>query len=543
MRKPVLAALMCSAAAAAPAAASTINGAYTFTIIEQSADQRPGFRGAPVLNDAGDAAFVDLPTGATFDTDTVSVLSRTGDRQDFTIPFATRILEVSINDAGQVAVLAGIGTAGQVDIVVIDRDTGSQTTVATSSFEFGSTAEYRDLRDVQIADTGDIALTAYTNADPNVRRILRIEPTGAITTLDADATGRTINSAPTIDDAGNIAWAIFEGPNDYVVLNDGTATATVLDPPPPAAVIAPVLNNSGQLLTQTGFGLAVSDITDSDVTDSTAQGFGFGVGGTDLNDYGQVIYGPQISGGSIELDGDVLISLGDQIEGFELRNLGTGGGMDVTQGQWLNDLGQFVFDANVIRTDGSGTQLNLVIRADPVGATPDTPILPTATTGDVNFLDYAIVNGLGLEAPIYVDPIAATVFDYSVLSGPAITSLTIPGQDLGAEDGLFEILFGGFSETLGFGETLDFTAFAGFGGGVLDFTIAGIDTGSSVAPDAPFLVGLTHAGLGEVSLRITGRSVEDPPAVPLPAAAWLLLGGLAGLAAAGRRGGRGSGAP
>ncbi len=157
------------------------------------------------------------------------------------------------------------------------------------------------------------------------------------------------------------------------------------------------------------------------------------------------------------------------------------------------------------------------------------------SSGDVNVLTYEIVNGLGLETPIYVDPVAMNVFDYALGDdSPLFTSLVIPEQDLGNEDGMFDIIFGDFTKTLAFGELLDFTDYEA--DGIDFFTIAGIDPGANVSTDDPFIVGLTHAGLGTVNLTITGREVfedddgpTDPSVIPLPASVWLLLGGVAGL--------------
>lgn len=152
-----------------------------------------------------------------------------------------------------------------------------------------------------------------------------------------------------------------------------------------------------------------------------------------------------------------------------------------------------------------------------------------------NSTNHDVVNALGLETPIYVDPVAMNVFDYAFGDdSPLFTSLVIPEQDLGNQDGMFDIIFGDFTKKLAFGELLDFTDYEV--DGIDFFTIAGIDPGANVSTDDAFIVGLTRAGPCSVKTTITGRRVfegddgpTDPNVIPLPGSVWLLPGGVAGL--------------
>lgn len=355
-----------------------------------------------------------------------------------------------------------------------------------------------------------------------------------------------------IDDAGTVAWRRQAGDRWEIVLSDGVTERVALFSEfsfsyGQVQYEVSALTNSGLLAVTAAPGtggstsVGTSDVTNGIADEDYDPAFGTPrrADGWDANEFAQVA--AQVTGLSegLVIDGEALPI--EVIGPFDLV-LNGNGSLQTNNGQFVNDAGQLAFGARGLADlDGNGGDeiYNLVIRADPIGATPEHPILPVSEAGPVTTLSYEIVNALGLTRPIFVDPDPAARFDYVLDAGPLVTSLVIPDQDLGAEDGMFDILFGSFSEQIAFGETLDFRNFAGFGAGVSVFSIAGIDAGSAVTTDDPFVVGLTHAGLGNVDMTITGRSATPAP-IPLPAGGWLLLSGLAVLVARRRPAGRAS---
>ena len=158
----------------------------------------------------------------------------------------------------------------------------------------------------------------------------------------------------------------------------------------------------------------------------------------------------------------------------------------------INDLGQVVFKAQTY--DGTTTSTHIV-RADPLGFSPDNPLLPDRTPAPGSFeIDLAIVNALGVDAPIFVDPIIATGFTYSIGSGGQNFGSVLVPEALPGGDDTFTVEFGGFSQTLTAGTTFDFLTFDTLGFDT--FSITGIDIAEMFDPSEAWIVGLTFVAGG-----------------------------------------------
>ncbi len=100
-------------------------------------------------------------------------------------------------------------------------------------------------------------------------------------------------------------------------------------------------------------------------------------------------------------------------------------------------------------------------------------------------------------------------------------------------DGLFELTFGGTTQTVAAGVQFFFPA-----GGVSQFSVRGIETSAGLDPGnvTAFVTGLTFTGLGEFTGTMTPVIQFVPAAaVPLPGSLVLLGVGLAALAWTTRR--------
>ena len=253
----------------------------------------------------------------------------------------------------------------------------------------------------------------------------------------------------------------------------------------------------------------------------------------DVNEFGQVMaVVDQNSPFGATLDGETIIAPGDTVGEFTLGRAGNFDGfLRNTEGQFLNDAGQLVVEAFGSLPDANGLGLdagtyNLVVRADPIGATPDHAILPDTIVDGVSTVSFELVNALGVDAtsPIYVDPVFGEGLSYSITKGgPNFMSIIVPTQDLGGLS-MFDVVFGGFTQTIGFGEAIDFSSFVT--GGVSKFDILG--TGGATSFTGDFVAGFTFASQGSVALDIAPASQSVAP-VPLPAGLPLLLTGLGGV--------------
>jgi hypothetical protein len=571
-----------------PALATTVNGDYRFTIVSQDrAIQGNETYSDGVLLEDGSVAIVVRDIGNRSNVrHRIRIVSPDGTvAREVLAPPGTDFGGtpgggLAVNARGQIVASAfrTAGSSGGVSrdarrrLLLIEPDGTIRTLIDAPAIQPAGVADptVGSFAALRINEAGEVAVggTARLADGSTEARIVKIGDTSSAAptfqildrTTGAGTDRSTFVSANDIalDEAGQVAWTRSvnirdgSGPSgDFVFVSDGDPPQVVLQStrePNNINYRVSDLTESELLAVVAsgnppGTGVGTSDVSDTDpgdpatfVEDFTSRTFGGQ--SFDANEFGQAV--GQSNNDGIALDGEFIASLGDMVGPFSIGAPFGAASPEfrASSGQFLNDAGQIAFLARGTifedTPDLDRGAYNLVIRADPIGSTPDHIILPFAQEDDVASVSYEIVNALGLTTPIYVDPDPAERFDYLLNSGPLITKLVIPNQALGAEDGLFDILFGGFSESLAFGEILDFTTFAGFGSGVSAFSIAGIDIGSDVMTDDPFVVGLTHAGLGAVDLTITGRPAQTAP-IPLPAGMWLLLSGLGLVFMTGRR--------
>jgi hypothetical protein len=123
--------------------------------------------------------------------------------------------------------------------------------------------------------------------------------------------------------------------------------------------------------------------------------------------------------------------------------------------------------------------------------------------------------------PIFLDPLFAVGYDFTVNAGPNVQTVSLPNVG----DGLFNIL-DGFGNLLGSnvsaGSPFDFGP-----GGVNAFRVLGIETSAALDPTDPlaFVAALTFAGTGQVDLNMNPITEFVAP-VPEPATMLLLTVGL-----------------
>ncbi len=320
---------------------------------------------------------------------------------------------------------------------------------------------------------------------------------GTTITRVVEGTDFVVNGRAVINNNGDVAVPVANGPggqNGYLVQEAGAATAT-----------------------PTYLGVTGNSIPT----------------GMNLNDYGQVAYELD---DDLYIDDELVLENGGRIDGAA-GTIQTGlRGIQLRDGFGFNNLGQAVIGLNLdADSPSTGQDTSAIVRVDPMGSTPDSALVPFASTPDgQNDIALNIVNGLGVIAPIYVDPVVATGFTYTQGAGGAnFASLIIPGALPGGQsDFLLEFLYGPgslFSGTISVGDVFDFTLWDALG--IAGFTIRGIDVAELVDPTDPFIVGLTFVSGGfQSTLSIDAITVDtDIPPVPLPAGMLLLLSAIAGL--------------
>ncbi len=535
-----------------PALASTINGDYSYTIVQQTRalGQNESYVDSMILNDGSVATVVragQLSGGSATGQDRIEIVSPNGLRRVVTIAPNVRLDingdTLSANSKGQIAVSAFVNSnlgasSTRRELWLIEPDDTIRVLVSAPAIQPTGVADpsLSSFTNVRINEAGEVAASgSYRTENGQAEvRVVKVAATSAvlpsITVLDqSDPSGsidrRDVQTPISIDDAGKVAWTRQQGGVNFLMVSDGLNETVAIESSAPGRqlYISSELTNNGMLgLRRSGQGidLGTSDITDSAVVDDydLAYSPSSTPTGWDLNEFGQWVYREGINQGSIYVDGERVIGTSDSIGEFELdRN--SNGALRTNNGQFLNDSGQFVFDARGFTNEGG---YRLTVRADPIGATVENPILPEGTSNGVTDVSYGIVNALGLQGgnPIFVDPVFGTGLEYEITNGgPNFMSLLIPFQDLGGLD-MFDVSFAGLMRSVGFGETLDFAALVS--GGVSKFTIFGKDGATSFTGD--FVAGFTHASLGNVEISITSASTDMTP-IPLPASMWLMLGG------------------
>jgi probable HAF family extracellular repeat protein len=156
------------------------------------------------------------------------------------------------------------------------------------------------------------------------------------------------------------------------------------------------------------------------------------------------------------------------------------------------------------------------------GLTPDNPLLPSSDQSDPStfvFRDVRIGdNGLGVSQPIFIDPVVAIGYDYSVASastnGPLFASVLIPGPlPQGDSEFLLELPgFGSFPLLAGSSFNLLSYQSTGFG----SFRITGISPDELLDPSSltAFVTGVTFTGPGVAT--ITQQAITSSTNVPGP---------------------------
>ncbi len=168
-----------------------------------------------------------------------------------------------------------------------------------------------------------------------------------------------------------------------------------------------------------------------------------------------------------------------------------------------------------------------------VGATPDFPVLPDPfdpANPQFAFQLSILEDGLGTRFPIFIDPIIAIGYEYTVNSGPNVATILIPSA-LPNGDADFTVLIDGVEYSITAGTVFDIFAETGIIGGVDTFKILDISTAESLDPldTLAFNTGLTFVGSGIVNINQTPITFDtDANQVPVPATIWLMLVSLLG---------------
>ena len=164
----------------------------------------------------------------------------------------------------------------------------------------------------------------------------------------------------------------------------------------------------------------------------------------------------------------------------------------------------------------------------PPGYVPGNPLLPVdgeVSDGEFAFAPFEIVEGgPGMESFLYIDPVIAVGYQYTVTGGPSFIEVLLPA--LGDADGyLIQLEEDGDWVTVG--HVNDGGTF-GFSTGVHRFRVMGIDASLHLDPGNPiaFVTGLKFDGTGTVQLEMEAVTA----AVPEPGTWALMLAGIGGIA-------------
>lgn len=184
-----------------------------------------------------------------------------------------------------------------------------------------------------------------------------------------------------------------------------------------------------------------------------------------------------------------------------------------------------------------------IYRADfldspPPGSSPANPILPPPVLpprfGDICAIDNCIViviasqtNQGNPETPIWIDPEVAIGYDYEVVEGPNVATITMP-EGFGDDEYELQVLNEVTQDyesvaTLNALQPFDVTSL--FAGGLSSFRVLGIEASAMVDPTDPlgFPTGLTFVSAGAVAVTMTAL-VPEPTTALMALAATLLAG-------------------
>ena len=188
-----------------------------------------------------------------------------------------------------------------------------------------------------------------------------------------------------------------------------------------------------------------------------------------------------------------------------------------------------VFISSFFPTEGGGGD-------DGTGLSEFTPLLPSNPPDP---LTGTFVIELPLDVPdnqiVWIDPPVSTGFVYELNGEGAFASVTAPSLASVADLDGYLLTVGATTVSLAAGASLDFEDV--FGVTPTSFTLTGIDPLLGLDPDdgSAFPLGVSFVGLGpNATISQTPITVETS-AVPLPAAAWLMLAALGGLSLLRRR--------
>lgn len=539
-------------------AAQAASAGYTLVTIAESGGALTGARFQPGnVNDRGELVFADFRSvfrpgfGANAQgfarADNLVVVRPTGseivlegDSRTDTQAFAPKI-----NIGGDVAYAFADGTA-TTQIRVLEAG-GTNRFVAADVFStVVPDPAQNQFQSIQTAfafnDAGQIAALVDSG-------ILRFENDAApgdlptVTTIDTPVTGgaagtnRFSFTGPSIAPDGTVAWrantdrtVTNNGTKEVIFVGDGTTVEEALVLGDVGGLggsgARPGINASNTVIASSPDSIDGGAITATGRVGEAPTVVGPDFGGiAEINDFGStLVSGSSTFAGSILVDGQTVISQGDSFDGGTITRI------DIDQIGNFNNSGQFAF---LIEVDNNR---HVLVRADPPGASPETALVPTSNPAPgVSEIEVAISNGLGVLAPIFLDPVVATGFTYEVGPGAeTFASVLIPTALPGGDADFFvEFDAGGAlqSFSLAAGETFDFLSVVP--AGVSSFFIGGIDPGEGVDPDDPFIAGVTFvAGDFTSTVTITAQTAVVGE-VPLPASAWLMVAGLGlcGLAA------------
>ncbi len=188
--------------------------------------------------------------------------------------------------------------------------------------------------------------------------------------------------------------------------------------------------------------------------------------------------------------------------------------------------GRYIIDNFTFETAGTDT----ITLFD--GATPDFPVLPDPFDPDnpeFKFELEILEDGLGTLFPIFIDPIIAVGYTYTV-SGSNVATILIPSS-LPNGDSDFIIVIDGIEYAISAGVTFDILSETGIVGGVETFEIKDISTAEALDPAnaLAFNTGLTFVDAGAVSVTQTPIMFDtDAQSVPEPGTLLLFALGLLG---------------
>jgi len=170
------------------------------------------------------------------------------------------------------------------------------------------------------------------------------------------------------------------------------------------------------------------------------------------------------------------------------------------------------------------------------GANPDFPILPDPfdpENPEFLFELEILEDGLGTLFPVFIDPVIAVGYTYTV-SGSNVATVLIPNI-LPNGDGNFIIVIDGIEYAISSGVIFDILSETGIVGGIDTFEIKDISIAELLDPTDPFafVTGLTFVNAGMVNIAQTPITLDtDAQNVPEPSTLLLFSLGLLGFVSA-----------